>query len=142
MRAMSIFRRDAGTSTLGWRADSALRMRVSMSAMGSDVVIALSLPARLHHAGNFSRKRQLPETDAAQVELAQIAARPAAPETTVAVAALELRLLLRLLGLEPEILRNLCGSCYLRFLPLLPERHAHLSQQRQTFLIGLRRGGD
>src|SRR5215471_21573431 len=43
---MSVFKRDAGTSTLGWRAASALRMRVSMSAIGSDVVI---LSARLLH---------------------------------------------------------------------------------------------
>src|SRR5579863_191805 len=36
---MSFFSRDAGTSTFGWRAESAFLMRVSMSAMGSVVII-------------------------------------------------------------------------------------------------------
>src|ERR1700722_14366531 len=38
---MSFFSRDAGTSTLGWRAESAFLMRVSISAMGSVVIIPL-----------------------------------------------------------------------------------------------------
>src|ERR1700722_1829154 len=38
---MSPFSRHAGTSTLGWRACRPLRIRVSMSAIGSDVVILL-----------------------------------------------------------------------------------------------------
>src|SRR5581483_6534489 len=118
MRAMSIFRREEGTSTLGWRADSALRMRVNMSAMGSDVGIGTSLAARLHHPGDFPRERELPETDSAQIEFAKIAPRTSAAETTVAVPALELRLLLRLLRLQPEILRDFCGCRHLRFLPL------------------------
>src|SRR6266404_1941137 len=90
---MSFFSRDAGTSTLGWRACNPLRMRVSMSAIGSVVVIrppAIS-PARFDHAGNFTSERELPETDPAQLELAQIPARAAAPETTVAMPATQLR---------------------------------------------------
>jgi hypothetical protein len=39
MRAISSFKREAGTSTFAWRAWSALRTRVSMSAIGSLVVI-------------------------------------------------------------------------------------------------------
>src|SRR5271157_3204961 len=41
MRAISAFSREAGTSTLGWRAWMALRTRVSMSAMGSLVIVLL-----------------------------------------------------------------------------------------------------
>src|ERR1035438_3467010 len=90
IRAISIFNLDAGTSTLGWRASAALRIRVSMSPIGSDVPIVtspnpFSSPTGLDHAGNFTGQSQLPETDPAQVELAQIAARPPAPETPVAM---------------------------------------------------------
>src|SRR5262245_60503267 len=41
MRAISVFSLDAGTSTFGWRAWIALRTRVSMSAMGSLVIVLL-----------------------------------------------------------------------------------------------------
>src|SRR6185503_8337939 len=41
MRAISVFSLEAGTSTLGWRAWIALRTRVSMSAMGSIVIVLL-----------------------------------------------------------------------------------------------------
>src|SRR5580693_8913409 len=41
IRATSIFSLEAGTSTLGWRASAALRIRVSMSPIGSDVPIVL-----------------------------------------------------------------------------------------------------
>src|SRR5579862_2834483 len=95
---MSFFSRDAGTSTLGWRAASALRMRVNMSAIGSVVVIPkLScLPRSFDHAGNFARQRQLPKTDPAQFELADIAPRPPAAETAVAMPAGQLRRLFEL----------------------------------------------
>src|SRR5579884_1128708 len=142
MRAISILSRDAGTSTLGCRADSALRMRVSMSAIGSDVGIFRfpfnPLPARFHHAGNLSGEREIAETDPAQVELAQIAPRAAAAEAAVAVTrgVLALRdapnfLTLRRAvirgaeGLESpgqlicllEVFRDFRGSCHLRCLP-------------------------
>src|SRR5260370_37166256 len=95
MRAISIFSLEAGTSTLGWRADIALRMRVSISAIGSDVVmlrtpVILPLPARLNHAGDFSGEGEVPETNPAQTKLAQKAARPAAAEAAVTGAGLEL----------------------------------------------------
>src|SRR5580658_2132467 len=73
--ARSVLSRDAGTSTFAWRAACALRMRVSISAIGSDVVIPnlppasfpwAFLPTGLHHAGHFSGQRQLAETDPAQ----------------------------------------------------------------------------
>src|SRR3954462_9258137 len=43
MRASSVFSLEAGTSTLGWRAWIAFRTRVSMSAMGSLVIVLLLL---------------------------------------------------------------------------------------------------
>src|SRR5580698_10717364 len=77
IRAISIFNLDAGTSTLGWRASAALRIRVSMSPIGSDVPIVTSfatspLPTRLDHDGNLTGQGELPETDPAYIELAQI----------------------------------------------------------------------
>src|ERR1035438_3237291 len=42
---MSVFSFDEGTSTFAWRVAMALRMRVSMSAIGSDVVIPCRPPA-------------------------------------------------------------------------------------------------
>src|SRR5258705_13904666 len=62
----------------------ALRTRVSMSAMGSVMVMAVaSSPAGLAHARDLARQRQRAETDAARAELphegvaapAQVAAR-------------------------------------------------------------------
>src|SRR5579863_2582522 len=49
---ISVFSRDAGTSTLGWRACSPFRMRVSMSAIGSVVVIPCLSPTPLLHYFN------------------------------------------------------------------------------------------
>jgi hypothetical protein len=53
-------------------------------------------PARFDHARDFAGQGQLPEADAAQAELAQESTRAAAAETTVPVAALQLRRLRRL----------------------------------------------
>jgi hypothetical protein len=47
-----------------------------MSAIGS--VIKNLLPTRFNDARDFTRERQLPETDAAELEFPQIASRPAA----------------------------------------------------------------
>src|SRR5579871_1367637 len=105
MRAISVFKCEAGTSTLGWRALIALRTLVSMSAMGS-LVIRSSLPAGLDHARNFAVQCELAEAQAAHAELAQKCARPAAAPAAVAVTDFEFRLLL-------QILRHLCGGCHL-----------------------------
>src|SRR5918911_776209 len=104
MRATSSFSFEAGMSTRECLAAMALRMRVSMSAIGSvitqtpDRVLGVgswvpvprpldpapktrnlsSLPARLDDAGDLPLQRQLAETDAAQLELAQVAAGAAA----------------------------------------------------------------
>src|SRR5881392_229375 len=81
---------DSGMITFALRAVMALRMRVSISAIGS--VIVLPLPARLDDAGNVSPERELTEAHAAQPELAQECTRTAALRTTVALADFELPL--------------------------------------------------
>src|ERR1700683_93343 len=54
------------------------------------------LPACLHHAGNFTLERVAAETNAAHIELAEVAARAAANPATVPLADLELQLPLHL----------------------------------------------
>src|SRR3954452_10069528 len=56
MRAISAFSLEAGTSTFGWRAWIALRTRVSMSAMGSLVIVLL-----LRLRPGLSAERKLPD---------------------------------------------------------------------------------
>src|SRR5690349_7269023 len=67
----------------------ALRMRVSMSAIGSVSTVSL-LPARVRHAGNRALVRELAEADPAEAELAEDRARAAAPVAARVVAHLEL----------------------------------------------------
>src|SRR5450432_2619153 len=76
IRAISRLVREAGTSTSVWRARDALRIRVSMSAIGSEIFIGL--PARLRHAGQLAQERALAEADPAQREAAHIGSRPTA----------------------------------------------------------------
>src|SRR5262245_57928303 len=57
----------------------------------------LGLPARLHDAGDLAGEREFTEADAAQAEVAQVRARPAAAVTTGVGADLELRSALPLL---------------------------------------------
>src|SRR5262245_57882 len=84
MRAISVFILDAGTSTVLCRAMSPLRRRVSRSAIGSVMLIVLdSSPARLGHPGEGSLQGQVPEADPADLELAQVAARPSAAPAPV-----------------------------------------------------------
>src|SRR3954451_8240010 len=56
MRATSVFSLEAGTSTFGWRAWITLRTRVSMSAMGSLVIVLL-----LRLRPGFPRQAELPD---------------------------------------------------------------------------------
>src|SRR2546425_12316570 len=76
--AMRIFSFEAGMSTFSCSARLAFRIRVSMSAIGSVMDIGSLLPARLDDAGDFAPEGQLPKTQPAQLELAEVAARPAA----------------------------------------------------------------
>ena len=90
MRAISRLVREAGTTTSVCRARDALRMRVSMSAIGSEMFIG-ALPARLGDARQLAEQRTLAEADAAQREPAHEGARSAAHGAAVIAAHLELR---------------------------------------------------
>src|SRR3954468_15926261 len=79
--AIASFVREAGMRISVWRARLPLRMRVSMSAIGSEIFIGL--PARLRHAGQLAQQRALAEADAAQPEAPHVAARAAAHEAAV-----------------------------------------------------------
>src|SRR5215831_14128153 len=61
-------------------------MRVSMSETGSLMLIVVSLPARLDHAGHLALEREIAELVAAEAELAVHAARPAGERAAVAQA--------------------------------------------------------
>src|SRR5262249_16023358 len=94
MRAISPFTREAGTSTLGCRAEIALRPRVSMSAMGSLIITVLLglLPTRLDYSRDLAVEGELPEAQPAHAELSQIAPRASAAPAAVTVLAAQLRL--------------------------------------------------
>src|SRR5947209_1700618 len=87
---MAILSFEEGMATCVWRRSVALRIRVNISAMGSDILMmacsvpSTSLPTGLHDAGHLALERQLPETNPAEPELAHVAARPAAAEAAVA----------------------------------------------------------
>src|ERR1700752_3127788 len=74
---MACFTFDAGTTTLTFSVACALRMRVSMSAMGSLMPICALLPARLDHSRDLATHGDLADLVAPQPELAERAARPA-----------------------------------------------------------------
>src|SRR5438105_11268832 len=117
--AISTFSFETGISTRRCFAPQALRMRVSISAIGSVMLIKsisssyripsdLSsqfagtcrnewLPARLAHAGDVARQRQVSETNSADAELPQERARSSAPLTTIVLPYSKLRLPLALL---------------------------------------------
>src|SRR5947209_3507223 len=90
---------DDGMRTVSWRAVVALRMRVSMSAIGSVMVMVPPppLPACLGDAGDFTGVDHLAQADSAQPELAEHCARPPASTAPRVRAHLELRLALLLL---------------------------------------------
>src|ERR1043166_9255240 len=91
MRAISLFRRDAGTSTRWCLAAEALRMLVKKSAIGSVCIVfrGSPLPTGLGYAGNFTLERHAAEADAAHLELANVSAGAATDAATVALAHLK-----------------------------------------------------
>src|SRR6185369_12018113 len=108
---MSAFKRDAGMSTRVCLAVTALRIRDSMSAIGSVIFSTLSfprsaLPAALRHAGDVAFQREFPEAKAAERELPHVSTRAAAQVAAVAQSDLELRLFV--------FFRNLGGCCHKR----------------------------
>src|SRR2546423_14270944 len=99
--AISTFSFETGMSTRRCFAPQAFRMRVSISAIGSVILInsfSLSyriplgtrrsewLPARLADAGDVSRQRHLSETDSAEPEFSQESARSSAAPAPIVLA--------------------------------------------------------
>src|SRR5262245_13843220 len=96
MRAISVLRREAGMSTRVCLAVTALRIRVSISAIGSVISLNLhlviwslgnlvnsthqltNLPTALRHSCDVALQGQLAEAQAAQRELPHVGSRAAA----------------------------------------------------------------
>src|SRR6188472_882974 len=76
-RAISSFMREVGMATVSCIARFALRMRLSMSAIGS-VSIACLLPTGLGHAGDCTLVGEFTEADPAELVPAEHGPRPAA----------------------------------------------------------------
>src|SRR4029078_7585556 len=74
-RAISCLMREVGICAVSCIALLALRMRGSMSAIGS-VCISFLLPAALRHARDDALVGELAQADPAQAELAEHRARP------------------------------------------------------------------
>src|SRR3954447_10707799 len=92
-----------GMRTVSCMATLPLRMRVSMSAMGSVMVMPEPpSPARLRHTRDLPRVGEVAQADAAQPELAEHGARPAA--TAAPRVRLHLVLGLALLLLDESLL--------------------------------------
>src|SRR3954447_27069230 len=94
MPASASFNFEEGIRTVSCIAPLALRIRASMSAIGSVIVIAgppLS-PARLRHTGQLAGVRHLPDADAAQPEVAVHRTRAAAAAAPRVATHLELGL--------------------------------------------------
>src|ERR1035441_6119956 len=92
MPARDSFSLEPGIFTESNWALFALRMRVSMSAMGSVIVMgAPPSPARLGHAGDLPRVDHRAQADPAQPELAVDGLGPSAPLAPCVRADLELR---------------------------------------------------
>src|SRR6185369_7059856 len=126
-RAMATLVLEAGMSTASCREEAALRMRVSISAIGSLTLITLPLwrlrwhlPAGLGDAGQKPPMRVFAETDAAHGEAPDVGFR--AP-TNAAAVVLPGRVLRRALRLFDEGLFRHCG------LLVLTEGHAHELEQ-------------
>src|SRR5262245_24666634 len=107
-------------TTWSCMATLALRMRVSMSAMGSVMVIAvLPSPARLGDARDFAGVHHLAQADPAEAEGPVVTARPATPATPVVGADLVLRLALLLFD------QSLLGHLYLSPRPVTSSCPSH-----------------
>src|SRR5262245_22763909 len=99
MRTLSL---EAGMSTFSCSARLALRMRVRRSAMGSLIDMSGSSPARLDHPGHLALEGELPEAEAAELELSDEAARTPAQLAAVVHARLVLGGLVQSLRVHVE----------------------------------------
>src|SRR3970040_1773496 len=82
-RAMDTLSVDEGMLTSVWPTIWALRMRVSMSAIGSLMLIRLSLPACLNHTRDGAVQRHIAQLVAPETELAKYTARTARDRATI-----------------------------------------------------------
>src|SRR4051812_17013692 len=98
MRAISRFMPELGIATVSCSAWLALRMRVSMSPIGS-LTMSRPLPAALGHARDDALVGEIAQADAADPELAEVRPRPAA---ALAAAVVARRVLLRAGVLDPQ----------------------------------------
>src|SRR5947209_5049409 len=131
MRAISSLILEVGRLVDSCIALLALRMRASMSAIGS-VIIAAS-PTRLRHARDHALVRELPQADPAQPELAEHRARTAAAVAARVATRLELR---RPLLLDHErFLRHLAFPPTFR----VRKRHTERREERVGLLVRLGR---
>src|SRR3712207_4708229 len=96
MPASASFSLEDGMRTWSCAATLPLRRRVSMSAIGSVIVIGTLLlsPARLRDAGDLARMDQLAQADAAQPEVPEHGAGPPAPTAA---------------GVGPHLVQGLAG---------------------------------
>src|SRR5688572_23363483 len=121
---IATFRRLPGTTQFCAPLVRALRMRVSMSAIGSVIMVLQLLPRSLAHAGDLPLQCQLTETAPADPELAVVRTRTTTQLAAVVAPRRELRLLLLL---HPQaLLRHVslvvvgsaclvrCPRCHLR----------------------------
>src|SRR5262245_30087383 len=91
--ASATFCFDDGIDTRSCIAVLALRTRVSMSAMGSVIIVGcLPSPARLRQTGDLAGVRQLAQAHPAEAELAEHGAGPTAATAAAVGANLELGL--------------------------------------------------
>src|SRR5712691_2383367 len=124
MFAILSFSWDEGMSTFSCSAPLALRMRVSMSAIGSVSIPRLLLPGGLDHSRNLAFEGQFPEADPAHLEFPQVSPRAAAQLAAAVRPHLELR---GAQGLVPQRGLRHC---------LLPERHPQVREERLRLLVG------
>src|SRR3954454_11999710 len=136
MAASASFCLDDGIFTRSCIAVLALRTRISMSAIGSVIIVQSPppSPARLRHAGDLAGVDQLAKADAAQHELAVHRLRATAALAPRVRAHLELRLALLLL--------DECLLGHLLPLTFSTEREAEGVEQRLAFGISARGGDD
>src|SRR6478735_6344656 len=126
--------REVGMATVSCIARFALRMRLSMSAIGS-VSIACLLPTGLGHAGDCTLVGEFTEADPAELVPAEHGPRPAAAVAARVGANAVLRLAL-LLHAERGL------GHVLRVPSLGGRRHLEQAKERPALLVGLRRRRD
>src|SRR3954469_13576003 len=129
--ATACLRVECGISTRSWRARAPLRMRESMSEMGS---VIMGSPARLDHAGDFAAEGVEAQTNAAQLELAVVRATASADLAPVDVAHGKL-------GCSVELRKLTCtghrSSSFIRVSSGRPEGHAHVLKKGAALFVGV-----